>query len=130
VVRAAEHGKNGDPQDYLDYDVQPPLNRFVHTNVMLRHLEASDDKVRIVAPVGKQIEVKATKGPIVSVKGQFSELRAEQSAQSISLTIDGVQPVHVVARAPVTASSGFAESISCAPATDANHCYLWKPAMP
>jgi hypothetical protein len=47
IVRAAEAGKTGNPNDYRDYDIRPPANRLVSCNSPYRLEEYSDNHVRL-----------------------------------------------------------------------------------
>ena len=45
IVRAAECGEAGDPDDYRDYELPPPVNRYFQPKTVVKILYCSPDSV-------------------------------------------------------------------------------------
>ena len=128
MVRAAEDGKSGDPNQYLDYEIAPPVNRFVNINRQARDIAASDTRLIIDgAEGGGASSVTATRGPVVAVDGDFERFEAIDDSGKLKVQISGTQPVSIVARAPIDAMQGLQPAECASDRARGSHCYTWIP---
>src|SRR5262249_30241644 len=90
MVKAAEAGLTGNPNDYREFSVPSPANRRIYCNRpwhLLRY-EPSHIQLQIIDPGPTQIQF--AEGPLLWVRGTIERLGAEFVGQQIkSLDIDG-----------------------------------------
>jgi hypothetical protein len=125
MVRAAEDGKQGDPQQFLDYEIPPPVNRFVHLDSMARTVTASDESLAITG-TGEPLSVRASRGPLATVSGRFNEVQARLNGAAVELTVVANEPVRVASRKPL-APATLAQSVACPANSIDVFCYEWSP---
>jgi hypothetical protein len=127
MVRAAEDGKEGDPQEYLDYEIAPPVNRFVHLDNMARTVAASDESLSISSPgIGGPSELATKRGPIAGVSGHFNSLQARVADGMIQLQLDAPESLKLVTRLPL-ADTSKVKMTACPVDAVEVHCYEWSP---
>jgi len=67
VVKAAEDGKSGNPEDYRDYRIPKPCNMLFHTDVPVAIQSVTEDKARYV-PLGHSGDITAVPVPFAPFK--------------------------------------------------------------
>jgi hypothetical protein len=70
IVRAAEAGKTGNPNDYRDYEVLPPANRLIACNTPYRLDEYSTRRVRLhLDNASHDVVIRFATLPLCSMEG-------------------------------------------------------------
>ena len=99
LVKAAEAGKSGDPNDYRDFEIPPPANRFVHCDAPWRLLSHTPERTRVEVLEAGSARLEFAHGSLASVAGRIREVEARyRDGQMIDLHIDGEEPYEVVQR--------------------------------
>jgi hypothetical protein len=96
LVKAAEAGRAGDPNDYRDFVLPPPANRFVHCNAPYRLLSYTPERIHleILEPVPARVEF--AESSLRSVEGRLREVEAEYChGELTALRIEGRGPIVV-----------------------------------
>ena len=81
IAKAAEHGKRGNPSDWVDYLIQPPANRFYTADA--RHDVKYCTKSRLsLANIesGAEAQVRTRVGPIRQVRGRLTAVDVDDAA--------------------------------------------------
>src|SRR5262249_39602993 len=104
IVKAAEAGLSGNPNDYRDYEILPPANRRVSCSAPYRLLSYAPERIRLELDGEGPATVEFAQGPLRSVEGKVRSLDARFERGELSgLDIDGE------ADRVVTVSGGPAE---------------------
>lgn len=70
IVKAAEAGESGDPNDYRDYCIAPPVNRFVYCNAPYTVHNYSATNIDLeIHETGQETEICFHSLPVRSLKG-------------------------------------------------------------
>jgi hypothetical protein len=99
LVKAAEAGCTGDPNDYRDFAIPPPANRLISCNRPWRLLSYSAERVhlQIFEPGAAHVEFAA--GPLRSLAGELREVEAVfRGDEMVSLRVEGDEPYAVERR--------------------------------
>ena len=99
LVKAAEAGESGDPNDYRDFEVPPPANRVVHCDVAWRLLSHTPERthVEVLEPGPARLEF--AHGSLASVAGRIHEVETiYRDGTLIDLRIEGEGPYEVIQR--------------------------------
>jgi hypothetical protein len=96
LVKAAEAGCSGDPNDYRDFVLPPPANRLIACNVPWQLHSYSAKRVHLHILEPGQAHVTFADGPLHSVVGKMREIEAMfDGAEVVSLRIEGEGPFDV-----------------------------------
>jgi hypothetical protein len=76
IVKAAEAGLSGDPNQYRDYEVRPPANRRVLCPSPWRLLAYGPDRVSLEVDHHQPSRIEFARGPLQSVQGNVRALEA------------------------------------------------------
>jgi hypothetical protein len=111
IVKAAEAGHAGDPNDYRDYLLPPPANRVVRCDRPLRLLSYTPQRLslEVLEPGWTQLEFAL--GPLQSVGGRVRRMEAWYNLGRLAdLTLEGEGPFDVARREP-TGDIAAAETV-------------------
>jgi hypothetical protein len=99
LVKAAEAGMSGDPNDFRDFDVPPPANRFVLCDKAWRLVSYTPERthVKLLEPGRARLEF--AHGDLASVAGRIREVEAIYRGEIlVDLRIDGEDPYEIKRR--------------------------------
>ncbi len=116
IVKAAEAGCSGDPNDYRDYLLPPPANRVLACNLPWRLHSYSAERVHLEVLEAGEACVEFGEGPLHSVAGQVREIEATYRGREVtSLRIEGQGPFQVrpACHADMVQSAADFVSLSC-----------------
>jgi hypothetical protein len=108
IVKAAEAGHGGDPNDYRDYLIPPPANRVIACDVPWRLHSYSPERVRLELLQPGAAHLEFAEGPLRSLNGKMREIEvlyAGNGVRSLRIAGDGPFRVHP-ALAPDLIESG------------------------
>jgi hypothetical protein len=94
IVRAAEAGREGDPNDYRDFELPPPANRRVRCSRPWRLQGWSPQQVRLQVLEEGDTLVELADGPLRSLRGPIRSV-------DVGLARGEVTQLHVAASGPV-----------------------------
>jgi hypothetical protein len=100
LVKAAEAGMSGDPNDYRNFEVPPPANRLVLCDKAWRLVSQTPERthVELLEPGPARLEF--ARGDLASVAGRIREVEAIYRGEVlVDLRIDGEGPYEVNRRA-------------------------------
>lgn len=90
IVKAAESGKSGNPNDYRDFEIAPPANRLFRCDVPWRLRSYTPERVWIELLEEGPARLEFAEGSLASVSGRMREVEAiYREGQLIDLNIDG-----------------------------------------
>jgi len=97
IVKAAEAGLSGNPNDYRDYLIPPPANRRVSCSSPWRLLTYSPDRVRLEVEGSRPVRIEFASRPLRSIAGKVRslDLRFEQGKLA-QLQFDGEEDLEVM----------------------------------
>jgi hypothetical protein len=99
LVKAAEAGKFGDPNDYRDFEIPPPANRFVCCGVPWRLVTYVPERTRVQILEAKPARLEFARGSLASVTGRIREVDATyRYGMLMDLRIEGDGPYEVIHR--------------------------------
>ncbi len=99
LVKAAEAGKSGDPNDYRDFAVPPPANRLVHCDAPWRLLSYTPERTHVEILEGGPARLRFARGSLASVAGRIREVEATYRDELLTdLRIEGEGPYEVMRR--------------------------------
>lgn len=102
IVKAAEAGHGGDPNQYRDFDVPPPANRRVHCTGRFHLLSHAPEGVSLEVCEDAPIRAQFAEGPLRFVAGRVQFLDAHFAGDEVeSLILHGEGPVAVGVRGAV-----------------------------
>ncbi len=107
IVKAAEAGHTGDPNDYRDYLIAPPANRLVRCDRPWCLLSSTPQRLhlQVLEPGWTQLEF--ARGALQSVAGRVRELEAHYDRNRLAhLRIEGEGDFDVVRRDEPAAQLG------------------------
>jgi len=86
IAKAAEHGKGGDPSDWLDYVIGPPANAHYSANARhdLKHCTLVRLTLTGIEP-GAATRVRSRVGPITQISGPLTMLDLDHHANRIEI---------------------------------------------
>ncbi len=86
IAKAAEHGLDGDPQQYLDYLIQPPAGRYysIDRPHELLRCWAQGLGLRVEAPAD-DVTLDTKVGPLQGIRGRFAEVATEDAARLLRI---------------------------------------------
>lgn len=99
IVKAAEAGKSGDPNDYRDFEIAPPANRVVYCDApwLLRSYTPECTHVEVAG--GGAARLVFARGSLASVAGHIREVEAHyRDGVLIDLRIVGQEPYEIISR--------------------------------
>jgi hypothetical protein len=117
LVKAAEAGCSGDPNDYRDYLIPPPANRVIRCSAPWRLLSYTAERVHLQILDPAPATLHFATGPLCCVTGKVRELEAlVDRGELVDLRIEGQGPFQVTRRdgRPAHAVPGEQGSIVCA----------------
>ncbi len=74
IVKAAEAGLAGNPNDYRDYEIPPPANRRVRCSAPWQLLSYTPDRIHLAVEGRGPAYVEFAEGPLRSVEGDIRSL--------------------------------------------------------
>lgn len=74
IVKAAEAGLSGNPNDYRDYDIPRPANRRLFCSAPYRLLHYTPECIRLEVESEGSVRVEFAEGPLHSLQGRFRSL--------------------------------------------------------
>lgn len=90
LVKAAEAGHGGDPNDYRDFALPPPANRLLCCTSDFRLLSYAPERVHLAVLEPKPTRVEFGEGGLRAVTGRVRELAAEyRDGEPVSLHVQG-----------------------------------------
>jgi hypothetical protein len=99
LVRAAEAGNAGDPNDYLDFEIPPPANRLVACATPWHLLSATDQRLAVESLCPGPVRFNFSDRPLVSVEGNIERLEAFCNGKQIErVEIEGQGPFRLETR--------------------------------
>jgi hypothetical protein len=99
IVKAAEAGHEGNPNDYRDFEVPPPANRLIHSNVDYRLLSRTAERLHLSILDNVPCRLELAEGPVRLVAGQVREVEIRHvRGELAALRLEGEGPFEVVAR--------------------------------
>jgi len=99
LVKAAEAGKSGDPNDYRDFEVPPPANRIVHCDSAWRLLSHTPERTHVEVLEAGPARLEFAHGSLAAVAGRIRAVEARyRDGQLIDLHIEGEGSYDVVQR--------------------------------
>jgi len=89
IVKAAEQGLTGNPEQYRDYILKKPINRVMRVNKRLKNVLVNRDTVsfELVEPGPSNFSFKI--GPIKNVKGWLSSYHMKKGKQGYRVSVLG-----------------------------------------
>jgi hypothetical protein len=104
IVKAAEAGRNGDPNDYRDFVVPPPANRLVACDRAWRLLSCTPARLHLEVLEAGPVRLEFAAGPLRRVAGKVRELEVLHECGELGkLRIEGEGSFEVVRREPAAA---------------------------
>jgi hypothetical protein len=111
IVKAAEAGKSGDPNDYRDFEIPPPANRLLRCDVPWRLLSYTPERVLVEILEDRPARLDFAHGSLAAVSGRMREIEASyREGELIDLRIEGKGPHEVVRR-----TAGASRLVDCLP---------------
>jgi hypothetical protein len=99
IVKAAEAGHAGDPNDYRDFLIPPPANRLVYCDRPWRLLSYTPRRLHLQLLEPGRARLELAEGPLRSVAGRVRELEAVSERGTLAhLRMEGEGPFEVVRR--------------------------------
>jgi hypothetical protein len=96
IVKAAEAGLSGNPNEYRDYESPPPANRCVWCSAPYQLLSYAPDRVHLELLGEGPATVQFARGPLRLVRGKVRSLDARfEHGELAGLTVDGEMDVAV-----------------------------------
>jgi hypothetical protein len=108
LVKAAEAGHCGNPNDYRDFEIPPPANRRFHCEAPWRLVSCTPERTHIEMLGPGPVRLEFAQGDLASVAGRICEVKAMyRDGVLMDLHIEGEGPYEVIRRANTeTAGSG------------------------
>ncbi len=104
LVKAAEAGRSGDPNDYRDFVIPPPANRLISCNLPWRLLSYSAERVHLQVLEPGAAHVEFAVGPLRSIIGPLREIEAiYRGDEVLALRVEADEPYEVQRRNQHTA---------------------------
>jgi hypothetical protein len=101
IVKAAEVGHCGNPNDYRDYLIPPPANRLVLCDQPWRLISSTPRRLHLEILEPGPVQIQLACGPLRSVSGKVRELEVlYKEGELAHLRIEGEGPFDVVRRGP------------------------------
>jgi hypothetical protein len=116
LVKAAEAGHSGDPDDYRDFLIPPPANRRILCSRPWRLLSYAPERLHLEVLENAPARLEFAEGPLCCVSGQVRELEARFHNEEVtSLRIEGEGPFEVepARYAPLIRSKGSLDRAMC-----------------
>ena len=99
IVKAAESGKSGNPNDYRDFEIAPPANRLIHCEAPWRLRSYTPERTHVEVLSEGPVRVEFARGSLASVAGHVREVEAIYGDGLLrDLRIDGEGPYEVISR--------------------------------
>ena len=99
LVKAAEAGMSGNPNDYRDFEIPPPANRLLHCDAPWRLLSYTPERTHVQLLEGGPARLEFARGSLASVSGRIREVEATyRDGQLADLRIEGEGPYEVISR--------------------------------
>ena len=96
IVKAAEAGYSGDPNDYRDFVLPPPANRVLACSVPWQLHSYSSERVHLEMLEQGPVHVDFAEGPLHSIRGKVREIEATyRGGEVAALRIEGEGPFYV-----------------------------------
>jgi hypothetical protein len=119
LVKAAEAGKRGNPDDYRDFLIPPPANRRILCNVPWRLRSYTPERVHVELLEPGPARLEFAEGGLRSVAGRIRALEVGyRRGEPVSLRVEGEGPYDVAHR-PFWASRGPTPPEGAPPGADA-----------
>jgi hypothetical protein len=100
IVKAAEAGKSGDPNDFRDFEIAPPANRLIRCDVPWRLLSYSPQRVLVEILESKPARIEFAQGSLASVSGSIRQIEASyREGRLVDLHIEGQGAYEAIERA-------------------------------
>lgn len=89
IAKAAEHGKGGDPSDWLDYVIGPPANAYYSANARheLKRCTSARLMLTSIEP-DATVHVRSRVGPITQISGPLTMLDLDNHASRMEIVTD------------------------------------------
>ncbi len=84
IAKAAEHGKEGNPADWLDYRIQPQASVYYTVNARHRLVHCTPARLAIadIEP-GASVRIRTRIGPVSEISGQVTAVDIDDTAGTI-----------------------------------------------
>lgn len=101
IVKAAEAGKTGDPNDYRDFEVPQPANRLLRCDASWRLISYTPQRVQVELLEKAPARLEFAQGSLAEVSGRLRRVEAVyRDGCLIDLHIDGEGQYEVIRRSP------------------------------
>lgn len=103
LVKAAEAGASGDPHDLLDFNLLPPLNKFVNLSQRFEDISYSKDHIYLQRSEHRYTTIKFKSHPVlIEVSGEILSLSYQANdGHSPSMQITATSTVTIKAKDPI-----------------------------
>jgi hypothetical protein len=99
IVKAAEAGMSGNPNDYRDFEIPPPANRLLRCDAPWRLLSYTPERTRVEVLEGGPVRLEFARGSLAALAGHIREVEATYRAgELIDLRVEGQGPYEVIER--------------------------------
>jgi hypothetical protein len=99
IVKAAEAGHSGDPNDYRDFEVGRPANRVIACSSPWRLLSYSPERVHLRVLEPGEVRLEFAEGELLSLQGHVREVEARlEGGRLKALRVEGEGAVEVLRR--------------------------------
>jgi hypothetical protein len=84
LVKAAEAGLDGNPNEYRDFDVKPPANRLIHVNAPWQLTRADSEAVHLDLLEGRRARLEPALAGITSIEGELKRVEISMSNRHLA----------------------------------------------
>jgi len=96
MIKAAEAGLRGNPNDYRDFAIPRPANREVYCRAPWRLLSRTPEALSVRVDGDREAAIEVARGPIRALRGSIRQVDARFRADEISsLRVDGDGPIEI-----------------------------------
>jgi len=85
IVKAAESGRNGDPEQYRDFAVAPPVNSRIHVTREMSALVVSDRRIAFAPRERGFAEYELNGAPITKIVGDVARFELDLGATDVAV---------------------------------------------
>ena len=105
IVKAAERGERGDPEEYRDYEKPKPINRVLRVDQQFEHLRFGADCIEITPKLPGPSSYEFNQGPIISVAGNLESITLVKRQGVFLAYFSGHGAAVVISRVPLDFSA-------------------------
>ena len=94
LIKAAERGETGDPEQYRDYELGRRCDSFFHTEIPVTIERMSPEMVAFRPDTLADVRYEFKGGALTAVEGRLHELRFDAAAGTLQLDAEGTPKVY------------------------------------